>query len=375
MRFTKVAILGLSALVLGSLGNHSTSHAREPREIYAPIFAQYKSITDARKKLRRKEKKGEAMSGDEYFAMAVACTYEEPESASRILTALSRSRCKENVSDYYLEAGRRGTAEGFLAAARLEASAHDAYGFAQLAYQFSGDDIDLRNSALELLSDLQTRVANPALANQQAMQISQQLVAAGSYSAFREPAEGQALAGVLPRLDWLNFSNPAKCGWSEAAIEVMEGAWRFDGRRARPMVPATVRVPGQQSPVTGRVVRPDRQAPNYAVLNVDFQGRWNGLKVLGLTDAVLEESDGVFGKGIRFSDPVATVAARLREAGFAVSVDGSDRVQADHSESVRYADENGRIQTQVLIDGTLTSIERRDGETVFLCNEVYGWSG
>jgi hypothetical protein len=349
----------------------SPAQAREANEIYAPIFAQYKSITDARKKLRNKEKKGQAMSGDEYFAMAAACSYEEAPSQSIILTALSRSKCKDLVSDYYLEAGRRGTPEGFLAAAKMEANAHDAFGFAQLAYQLSGEDVALRDQALELMSDLQPRVSNPALANQQSMQISQQLVAGGRYASLRNPAGTQELANIAPRLDWLNFKNPARCEWSEAAYKIFENSVGFDERKARPTVPATVQIPGSGNSVRSRISRPERDAPEYVVIDVDFKGRWNGLTVLGLTDAILEESDGVWGKGIRFAEPVETVSRRLSSAGFVVNANGSRREQADRVENVRYTDERGQIQTVRQIDGAVTSIERRGGETVFFCNEVF----
>lgn len=368
-RFFGISAVAVS-LAVATMGI-TPAQARDANEIYAPIFAQYKSITDARKKLRNKEKKGQAMSGDEYFAMAVACGYEEPESASIILTALSRSKCKDLVGDYYLEAGRRGTPEGFLAAAKVEPNAHDAFGFAQLAYQLSGEDVALRDEALHLMSDLQPRVSNAALANQQSIQISQQLVAGGRYTSMRNPAGEEELANIAPRLDWLNFQNPKRCEWSEEAYRIFRNAAGFDERRARPTVPAMVRIPGMNNPVRSRVSRPERDAPEYVVIDVDFKGRWNGLTVLGLTDSILEESDGVWGKGIRFAEPVEVVARRLSSTGFVANANGSRREQADRVENVRYADDRGQIQTMRQIDGIVTSIERMNGETVFLCNQVF----
>lgn len=337
----------------------SPAQARDANKIYAPIFAQYKSITDARKKLRNKEKKGQAMSGDEYFAMAFACAYEEPESASKILTALSRSRCMDLVGDYYLEAGRRGTPEGFLAAARMETNAHDAFGFAQLAYQLSGEDAALRDEALQLMSDLQPRVSNPALANQQSMQISQQLVAGGRYASLRNPAGTQELANIPPRLDWLNFANPKRCTWSEQAVTVIGGSYGFNDKLNYPTVPAKVRVPGFDHPITSRIVRPGGRTSNEIDVYVDFKGRWNGLTVLGLRYSFLEESDGYQATGIRFAEPVRTVAARLAATGFVVNADGSPR------EQVAKRDSYGNI------DGVTTSVADKNGETLFLCDEVF----
>ena len=360
------------ACSLAAAGMASPAQARDANEIYAPIFAQYKSITDARKKLRNKEKKGQAMSGDEYFAMAVACSYEEAPSQSIILTALSRSKCKDMVGDYYLEAGRRGTPEGFLAAAKMEANAHDAFGFAQLAYQLSGEDGALRDEALQLMSDLQPRVANAALANQQSMQISQQLVAGGRYASLRNPAGTQELANIAPRLDWLNFANPKRCTWSDAASQVISGAFTFDDRRMTNItVPATTRIPGTGQQVRGRVSWPSGKSSNHVQIDIDFPGRWNGLTVVGLTDAFLEESDGLWGRGIRFSEPVEVVSRRLAAAGFLVNPDGSDREQADEVENFTMEDNNGRLQKYRNINGVVTSVTRVGNETVFLCNYVY----
>lgn len=352
-----ISAVACSLAAAGMAG--SPAQARDANEIYAPIFAQYKSITDARKKLRNKEKKGQAMSGDEYFAMAAACSYEEAPSQSIILTALSRSKCKDLVSDYYLEAGRRGTPEGFLAAAKMEANAHDAFGFAQLAYQLSGEDVALRDQALELMSDLQPRVSNAALANQQSMQISQQLVAGGRYASLRNPAGTQELANIAPRLDWLNFANPKRCTWSEQAMTVIGGSYGFDDKLNYPTVPAKVRVPGFDRPITSRIVRPGGRTSNEIDVYVDFKGRWNGLTVLGLRYSFLEESDGYQATGIRFSEPVKTVAARLGASGFVVNADGSTR------EQVAKRDSYGNI------DGVTTSVTSKNGETLFLCDEVF----
>lgn len=353
-----IALVFMTGLVAAAMGSPS-AQAREPAQIYGPVFAQYKSITDARKKLRNKEKKGQPMSGDEYFAMAQACSYEEAESPSIILTMLSRSKCKDKVGEYFLEAGRRGTPEGFLAASRTEANRHDAFGFAQLAYMLSGNDAALRDDALEQMSDLRSGVTDPVLADSQARQIAQQLVAGGHYSAHRNPAGAKELVGIAPRLDWLNFKNAKRCQWSDEANLIFDNAVGFDERRTFPTIPATVRIPGIAKPVKSRITRPERDAPAYVTYYLDFRGRWNGLTVLGLTDSFMEESEGIDGTGIRFAEPVEVVASALTRAGFIVNPKGGNREQVDKRDS------DGNI------DGVTTYLARQNGETVFLCDEVF----
>lgn len=364
--FAAAAALAVAASGLSA----EQAEARQPGEIYGPVFAKYKSITDARKKLRDMEKKGSPMSGDEIYAMAAACNYEEPESRSIILTALSRSRCKDKVGEYYVRAGMNGTPEGFLAAARSIGSGDGAFLYAQAAYQLAGNDSALKNEALDLLASLRSSVTNMELARNQASALAAEMVEAGQYR-IAAAAPGEAdLANVVPELNWLDFTNPKRCGWSGASNDVIAGAWRFDDETFR-IYPATVEAPGIEQPVTGRISRPERDAPNYVVVDVDFKGRWNGLTVLGLQDAFLEESHGVYGRAIRFVEPVDQVARILSQQGFVVNADGSERRQVDRVERMRYVDENGRQQVAESIDGVVTSIERVNGETVFFCNEMF----
>jgi hypothetical protein len=365
----------LAGLAVGGLLVAPAAQAREPREIFSKVLVDYKTIPDARKKLRKKLKKGQPLSGDEYYVLAFGCGYESPQSGSMILNALSKSKCKDQVVEYYLEAGRRGTPEGFVAAAKRPEAGADAYFYAQLAYQFAAGDPWISNEALTLLSDLRPKTAGAAQQDARAKSYAAQLVEAGAYPSSANPATNATVAAMGPKLDWLDFANAKTCQFSDAATNVLDGASRFDQkRRSRNTVPASVRVPGIAKPVRGRVVRPDASSPSYVEVYVDFTGRWNGLSVLGMQDAFIEESDGVFGTGIRFREPVGTVASRLAAAGFVVNRDGSTRIQEKRAENVRYTDERGRIRTQRVIDGVVTSIERRGGETVFLCNEVYNWS-
>ena len=348
-----------AAMATGTLVPAAAS-ARDAAEIYRPIFAQYKSITDARKKLRNKEKKGQAMSGDEYFAMAHACMYEEPASQSMILTALSRSRCKDKVGDYFVEAGMRGTPEGFLSAARGIGTGQGAYTYAQLAYQLAGSDDALRQDALDLMDRLRGTAGNLAQANATAEGMATQLVSSGVYPGLRNAAGETELSNRLPNLGWLDFTNPKRCRWSEAAQNVLSNSVAFDdSRNMYPTIPANVRIPGQSGTVKSRLTRPDKDYPEVVEIFVDFKGRWNGLTVLGLSTMFLEESDGLDGTAVRFAEPVGQVVEVLMRNGFVVNRDGSTREQIDKR------DRDGNI------DGVVTVVERKNGETMFYCDEVY----
>ena len=132
--------------------------------------------------------------------------------------------------------------------------------------------------------------------------------------------------GGVGDLGWLDFTNPRRCQWSRQAADVISGSMRFDERGERP-IGQRVRVPGVSQPVMGRVSRPDRDGITWK--SVDFRGQWNGLTVLGLTDGFFERSHGVDATGIRFAEPVETVARKLSAQGFVVNADGSERRQID----------------------------------------------
>lgn len=177
-----------------------------------------------------------------------------------------------------------------------------------------------------------------------------------------EDATGQSglpdgLADLSP---WLDFAAARDCGWSEEAYRVFEEASVFgDDYVSRP---GTVTIAGLDAPVTARLERPYDDAPDFVQVHLDFEGQWLGLKVTGLTDAFIEEGDGVWGKGIRFDAPVSEVAAALSAAGFDVSADGSQRER-------ELSSEDGERMVMA------SAVTRVDGETVFYCNQPYIYEG
>lgn len=367
---TRIACLAaVTSFVVGG-----SVEARDRNTIMAPYYEEHGDYKDIRSHLRRQLRRDRPMSGDDYFTLAVTCTFEPPPSQSIILTLIDRSPCKDEVSTYFLEAGMNGTPEGFLELGTAMGPGSGGYLYTQLAYLLSNGDIALREQALGEMASMRSGLANAAQIDMQADALANQLVASGKYTARLDlPGEDTArLAQALgPQLDWLDFADAGRCRWSRSARDVLNGAYRLDETTNFSAAPATVRVPGINQPVRGRLTRPEPDAPNYVQVFVDFRGRWNGLTVLGLTDAFLEESHGVYGTGIRFAEPVETVAARLSELGFVVNPDGSERRQVDDVLRSEFVDGNGRRQVFEDIDGVITTISRDNGETVFLCNEVF----
>lgn len=368
--------IGVQLVVLASLGLAITPTqlaAREFKAISGPYVAQYKTFKKIRSALRKKLKKGAALSGDDYYMLGVTCAYEPPPSQSIILTMMDKSPCKDQVVEYYIEAGMKGAPEGFYEAAKRSGTGEPAYLYAQLAYRLAGADAQLRGEALALMGEVRSSAGDTTRIDQQAEGMATQLASSGIYRMQNQaPSEAQLASAGLPQLNWLKFSNAKTCEWSATAENVLSGAYTFDDKRMTNItVPATTKLPGSGKPVRGRVSWPSGKKSNHVRINVDFKGRWNGLTVLGLTDEFLEESDGLWGKGIRFAEPVDVVARALAKNGFVVNADGSEREQADEVDTVRLPDERGRMTTYRNINGVLTSVTRRDGETVFLCNYVY----
>jgi hypothetical protein len=163
--------------------------------------------------------------------------------------------------------------------------------------------------------------------------------------------QGPDLAPVL------DFAKAETCQWSEAAERIFEEDTVFgDDYVSRP---GTVTIPGLADPVTAVLSRPEPEYPDYVEVQLDFTGEWNGLQVVGLSDAFLEESGGVFARGIRFAAPVAEVASAMAAAGFNVNADGSER-----SVPLEGADFSRG-------DMAITSVEADGADAVFYCNQVF----
>ncbi|RDS76072.1 hypothetical protein DL238_15575 [Alteriqipengyuania lutimaris] len=363
----------VAALLLGSTG----ASAREFGDITGPYMEKHGDWKKTRSALRKQLKNRQPMSGDDWFVLAAMCDIVPPSGPSKIMNLANGSPCREEVIEYFVNAGMNGTPNGFERAAfyilRRGGSVQQAWPYFALAERLGGQDPDLRRELDELLPQMRGGLteAQRIEVNTTAMK----LVADGVYSGSAQVAGEQQgyrspppiARGGATNLRWLNFDDPARCEWSAEAVRLMEGSYRFDDNRMTNLtVPATTRLPGGGGNVTGRVSWPSGRNSNRVQIDVDFTGSWNGLSVLGLTDAFLEESEGLFGKGIRFAEPVAEVARALRSAGFVVNLDGSDREQVDDVETTRF---EGKVYRN--INGVVTSITRQDGETIFLCNHVY----
>lgn len=175
------------------------------------------------------------------------------------------------------------------------------------------------------------------------------------------PIVSDPLAGLPDLADALTFRNSRDWEWGEVADGLFQNATVFgDDYVTRP---GTVTVPGVEQPVVARLSRPDSDMPDYVVVSLDFEGQWLGLKVSGLTDAFLEESDGVFGRSIRFDEPVEKVAEALAGAGFDINADGTMRqrtiAQGEYGERSVMA----------------TQISREGDDTIFYCNQPYLYEG
>ena len=370
----KIATIGLAvgAMLIASAPD---AQARDFATIMKPYSDRYGKWQNIRKAMRKRQKAGETFNADDWFVLAAMCAIEPPSSGSMIRDAMRKSPCKDDVVPYFVKAGEMGEPRGFNQAAyyartRDSDQARSWY-YAQLAYQLSGNDSELASDAQERMAEVSL---SPSAAEQMRLEANataMKLVANGVYGGTQVTADTRVPGTGLPELKWLDFKNPARCGWSDAAMAVIEGSFGFDDRRNLPTVPATVRVPGIGKSVTGRIVRPGGNSSNEIDIYSDFRGRWNGLTVLGLRYSFLEESEGYQATGIRFAEPVAVVTRKLREKGFVVNLDGSMREQVDKVDSFDWTDNRGRKQTSRNIDGVITSVASKNGETMFLCDEVF----
>lgn len=183
----------------------------------------------------------------------------------------------------------------------------------------------------------------------------------GRSSSAESPIVSDPLAGLPDLTGALAFKNPRDCEWGEVADGLFQNATVFgDDYVARP---GTVTVPGIEQPVVARLSRPDSDIPDYVKVSLDFEGQWLGLKVSGLTDAFLEEGDGVYSRGVRFDAPVEKVTEALAGAGFDINADGTMR------ERTISQDEYGERSVMA------TQVGREGDETVFYCNQPYLYEG
>lgn len=335
--------------------------AREFKDIVKPYYDRWGKWQKVRKEMRKRLKNGETFTGDDWFVLASVCAIQPPPSGSMIRDALNKSPCRKQTVEYFVKAAETGTARGYLQAAKwtklLGGTAQQAWPYAALAYRFSARDPDLSADARGYIAEIGY---SPTEADTQAVdRAAMQLVANGVY-----PGDGPSgdvrLADLSgPDLSWLNFKNPKRCGWSDAALRIFENGVGFDERKNYPTIPAKVSIPGIASPVISRITRPMKEEPSIVTYYLDFKGSWNGLSVVGMTDTFFEESHGVHGKGIRFAEPLDVVARKLTALGFVVNSKGGNRDQ------VEKRDAYGNF------DGITTYLGRKNSETVFLCDEVF----
>ncbi len=354
MQFWKTLPAVLAAGMVMSLP--TTAQARPSGEIIGPVLKQHSSITKMRKTLRGRVKKGQPLTGAEYYALAFSCGYEEPKGPSKIMNFLSQSKCTDQIAEYYVQAGMHGTPDGFLAAARKIATGQDAWTYGQLAYILSGTDVALRDEALTFLSDLRPSSGTAGLSDTQAATLAQKLVASRIYGSAI-PAAGTKQFAIAPkRLDWLDFAKPSECEWSKSAYDVFNGIVRWDSRTEKPL-PAKVRVPGFSKPIQTMVSYPrtGQGEPDYVVTEVHFSGMWHGLKVYGLENSFYLRSDAVSGETLLFSDPPGKVIPVLRKLGFPVRADGKAYSRLLPANPAKGIYDALRVTTSVTKVGQLTA--------------------
>ena len=164
---------------------------------------------------------------------------------------------------------------------------------------------------------------------------------------------------ALPNLDeFLSFAEPESCEFSESFVSAMDTVFEMNADpNAAPIAgPGAVTIPGIAEPVPTQMSRPEPEAPDYIAYQLDFEGSWLGLHVIGYEDAILEESCCVWASAIRFDEPAERVIAALVEAGYSVNADGSRRETVIDEEMT-----------------AVTEVREEDGVTRFFCNQVFNY--
>lgn len=351
------------------------AEAREFRDIVKPYYDRYGKWQNVRKQMRKRLKNGETFTGDDWFALASVCAIKPPDSGSIILNLANKSPCRKQTVEYFINAAQNGTPRGYLQASKwtelLGGNPREAWTYAALAYRFSARDPDLMRDARSHVSALgfSPTEADLQTVNRTAMQ----LVANGVY-----PGDGPSgdvrLADLSgPDLSWLDFKNPGRCQYGDGWRKLMEDSMSYD-ERTNNMVPSTATIPGTSTRVKSRFVSLNRSYGDEIRVETDFKGQWQGLTVLGTFLTFIQASDGFWGDGIRFAEPVDVVAKRLSELGFVVNLDGSERQQVDKVLRSRFTGPSGRTEIAEDIDGVITQIVRKNGQTYFYCDEVFNAS-
>lgn len=345
--------------------------AREFKDIVQPYYDRYGKWQDVRKAMRKRLKNGEAFTGDDWFTLASVCAIQPPQSQSIILSLTSKSPCRKQTVEYFVKAAEAGTPRGYLQASKwvmlLGGTAQGAWPYAALAYRFSTRDADLATDARAHIAELGY---TPSEGEVQAVnRMAMQLVANGVY-----PGDGQSsdvrLADLSgPDLSWLNFKNPKRCEWGDDAWLPFVNSVRVT-RSGGPWQAFPTKLPDTGQEVGVRIIRnePVQNEP----FEYDFEGRWNGLRVVGLRSGSMKGYPFKYsGTAMRFRDPVSVVAPKLADLGFPVNADGSLFLQ-EKPRRERYSGPDGSGVATV-VDTLATWVVRRGDETYFFCDQNDEW--
>ena len=162
--------------------------------------------------------------------------------------------------------------------------------------------------------------------------------------------------------EFLDFTDPDECNWSIRALETARGSWEWGENEGDRNIPSTHPMKeAAGGEVSARIdYEPFPDQPDVWRADVDFEGVWNGLQVLGIRTDYHPDDGELAGSimSIRFAEPVAVVAPKLAELGFPIGADGTGVVRPTQSDRGFAA----RI---------VTDIRRDEGETVFACNFVF----
>ena len=160
--------------------------------------------------------------------------------------------------------------------------------------------------------------------------------------------------------DFLDFNDPGGCNWNTRALETARGSWEWgEGDENVPSTHPMEEAEGGE--VSARLdYEPFPDQPDVWRADVDFEGVWNGLQVVGIRTDYYPDNSELAGSimAIRFAEPISVVAPKLADLGFPIGADGKGSVRATESEKGFAA----RI---------VTDMKREGDETLFACNFVF----